>query len=381
MNVAFYAPMKPPNHPTPSGDRKMAKLLIAAWQGSGHHVQLASRFRSYDKGNPSRQLRLKKVGEKMAGRLIDRYHRGPANQRPDLWFTYHLYHKAPDWLGPIVSDALKIPYVVAEASYAPKQASGPWDLGHRATAQTLAKAKKVIGFNQDDSECLKPLLANPERQVIVPPFIDTAAYQQASAQRTQYRENVSQQCALDMAEPWLLCVAMMRHDQKLKSYQLLGEALTNIVDRPWRLLVAGSGPARADVKKALAPLGQRVCWLGDHHGDQLPALYAAADIFVWPAIKEAYGMVFLEALSTGLPVVAGCSAGVEGIVSNNTNGILVPLGDAQAFGAAVSRLLDNPAQRHDMARAAHRAMTKSHGIEQMSSFLGNLAEEVTSGAY
>ena len=47
---------------------------------------------------------------------------------PELWFTYHLYHKAPDWLGPRIAGALGIPYVVAEASFAPKQAGGPGPL-------------------------------------------------------------------------------------------------------------------------------------------------------------------------------------------------------------------------------------------------------------
>ena len=46
MHVAFYAPMKPPDHPVPSGDRRMARLLMQALAHAGHRVVLASRFRS-----------------------------------------------------------------------------------------------------------------------------------------------------------------------------------------------------------------------------------------------------------------------------------------------------------------------------------------------
>ena len=48
MRIAFYAPMKPPDHPAPSGDRRMARLLMAALDAGGHSVELSSRFRSYD---------------------------------------------------------------------------------------------------------------------------------------------------------------------------------------------------------------------------------------------------------------------------------------------------------------------------------------------
>lgn len=378
MRVAFYAPMKPPAHPNPSGDRRMARLLMRAWQGAGHPVELASRFRSYDKGDAGRQERIRNTGKKLADRLIRRYRAGPVDRRPGLWFTYHLYHKAPDWLGPAVSSALDIPYMVAEASYAPKQAGGLWDLGHRATPENLARAQRVIGFNAADGDCLLPLLGSPDRQIILPPFIDTAPYHRAMLDRDAHRRALSKRLGLKANEPLLLCVAMMRFDQKLLSYQLLGRALEGIAGRPWRLLVAGSGPASAQVKKALAPLGDRVSWLGGQREDALYSLYAGSDIFVWPAIKEAYGMVFLEALSAGLPVVAGRSPGVEGIVGNGRNGLLVPAGDAGAFSGAVARLLEDRSLLGSMSRAGHDDMAGKHGMARMSSTLGRLANEVMS---
>jgi len=376
MIVAFYAPMKPPGDPTPSGDRRMARLLMAAWQGAGHAVELASRFRSYDRGDGRRQQRLKAVGEKLAARLVRRYRRRPPEQRPRLWFTYHLYHKAPDWLGATVAQALGIPYIVAEASYAPKQAGGPWDLGHRASAQSLARADRVVGFNALDGACVAPLLTSPDKQVLLPPFIDTAPYAQARLDGPEHRRDLCESLGLKMDEPWLLAVAMMRRDQKLHSYRLLGQALGGLLDRPWRLLVVGSGSASADVKEALAPLADRVLWLGALKEDALRPLYAASDIFVWPAIKEAYGMVFLEALSTGLPVVAGRSPGVEGIVRDGVDGLLAPQGDAGAFADAVRRLLGDDALRHSMSQSGFEEMLENHALGQMSAALGRLADDL-----
>ena len=129
MRIAFYAPMKPPQHPRPSGDRLISRMLLGALRDAGHQVCVASSFRSRDGGGEwRRQERLRELGTALAERLVRRYARAPAERRPQLWFTYHLYHKAPDWLGPRVSRALDIPYALAEASYAPKQARASPDV-------------------------------------------------------------------------------------------------------------------------------------------------------------------------------------------------------------------------------------------------------------
>ena len=114
MRVAFYAPLKAPDHPVPSGDRAIARLLLAALERAGAtrgwEVDVASRLRSFDgAGDADRQARLREIGARIADRLLHRYREAPAGRRPDLWFTYHLYHKAPDWIGPVVSERLGIP--------------------------------------------------------------------------------------------------------------------------------------------------------------------------------------------------------------------------------------------------------------------------------
>jgi glycosyltransferase involved in cell wall biosynthesis len=143
---------------------------------------------------------------------------------------------------------------------------------------------------------------------------------------------------------------------------MLGDALARLGGRPWRLLVVGDGVARPAVEATLAPLGRRVAYLGRQPAAALPDLYRAADLCVWPAIREAYGMALLEAQAAGLPVVAGEGIGVAAVVRDGESGLLTPAGEAGAFAAAVAALLEAPARGAAMAGAARRRVLADHGL-------------------
>ena len=119
--IAFYAPMKPPDHPNPSGDRYIARLTLQALARAGFDATCVSRLRSLDlTGDTAAQTVLRAKAGAETARLID----GLATSPPVLWFTYHCYYKAPDLVGPAVTRALGIPYVISEASVSPKRRSG-----------------------------------------------------------------------------------------------------------------------------------------------------------------------------------------------------------------------------------------------------------------
>jgi glycosyltransferase involved in cell wall biosynthesis len=371
LRIAFYAPLKPPDHPVASGDRAMARALIAALRTAGHEVALASHFRSYDSGHAGRQVRLRDIGQWLANRLI-----GRTEVRPDLWFTYHLYHKAPDWLGPAVTARLGIPYVLAEASFAPKQAGGIWDIGHRAAEAAIRRADRIFQLNPVDAECVLPLLDDPERLVLLRPFLETKTFRKPG--RDESRAEIARRFALDPAEPWLVTVAMMRDDQKLQSYRVLAKALTKLTDRPWRLIVAGDGPAEPKVRAAFARLGERIRWAGVLEPDILRQVYRAADLYAWPAVKEAWGMAFLEAQAGGLPVVAGRSGGVPAIVAHGRSGLLVPEGDADGLAGAVRDLLSDDERRAHMGHAAMQIAERDHDIRLAANLIDRHLRQVTS---
>jgi len=381
VNIAFYAPMKPPSHPVPSGDRRVARLLMQALRRAGHRVDLASRFRAWEgAGDADWQRTLRHRGEDLAGRYLRRLRTRPAEMRPDLWFTYHLYHKAPDWIGPRVAREHGIPYVVAEASFAPKQDGGPWHEGHHAVAAALARADLVLSLSRLDSVCVRPLLAAPERLMHLRPFLDPAPFARAARRRQAHRQALAARWTLDPDVPWLICIAMMREGDKLASYQLLGAALERLNDLPFSLLVAGDGPARDQVLAACHGIERRVRWLGQVRPAGLPPLYAAADAYVWPAINEAYGMAFLEAQAAGLPVVAGAAGGVPEVVADGDSGLLTAEGDAGAFAAAVRRMLTAPDLRARMGRAAARRVIEEHGLDAAAAMLDEAVQGLGSGS-
>ncbi|MBI1244668.1 MAG: glycosyltransferase [Alphaproteobacteria bacterium] len=373
MRIAAYAPLKPPDHPVPSGDRRVARLLDAALRGAGHSVEWAAKLRSRDgAGDEDRQARIARVGLGIAARLVRRWRDAQADRRPELWLTYHLYYKAPDHIGPAVADALGIPYVVAEASVAMKRAGGPWDLGHRATLAALARADAAIALNPGDDEGIGAHLRAEARHALLAPFLDVRPYATAAYARDMHRDAWARRLRIDAAEPWLVAVAMHRPGDKLHSYRVLAEALARLGTRTWRLVVAGDGPARGAVQAALSPLGPRVAYAGQLDEASLPGLLAASDLFVWPAINEAYGMAMLEAHATGLPAVSGDGPGVGAILAHDRTGLLVPPRDAEAFAAAVGALLDDPGRRETFGRNAAAKAAQAHDLAGASKKLDAL---------
>jgi len=367
MRVAFYAPLKPPGHPVPSGDRRLARLLLSAIARSGNDVSVASRMRAFDgTGDATRQDRIRERGAALARQYIERRRHDP----PDLWFTYHLYHKAPDWIGPAVCDAFSIPYVVAEASVAPKQAGGPWRMGHDAAVAALARADRVIVLNPDDRACLEPLVRRRGVLVALAPFIDTAKPRRAAGFRARGRAELAARHDIPAAAVWIAVTAMMRPGDKLDSYKVLGRTIARLSDLPLHWLVAGDGPARAEVHQALG--ARRVSYLGRLGPADIDRLHAAADLAVWPAMREAFGMALLEAQAAGLPVVAGATPGVARIVADGRTGLLTPAGDDIMLAAAVRSLVTDPDRRHGMGQAAMHKAEHEHDIDAAARLIGGV---------
>jgi glycosyltransferase involved in cell wall biosynthesis len=371
VRIAFYAPLKPPTHATPSGDRRVAGLLMDALERIADHVELVSTFRSFDAdGDGERQDALRKQGETLARRMVAQWRAAPAAMRPELWFTYHVYYKAPDWLGPAVSAELGIPYVIAEASHAQKRAGGPWAMGHEAAAEAISRARLVISPARYDVAGLEELIPK-ERVVHLPPFLDPAPYREAAKERQRHRNRLARARALDPAVPWIVVAAMMRAGDKLASYRALAATLARVKDLAWRLLIAGEGSARGEVEAALEVAAPgRACFLGTLGARDLAEVYAAGDFYFWPAVNEAYGMALLEAQAAGLPVVSRATRGVPDVVAHGRTGILV--GEESELGDAVRELLLDGGRRAALGREAARFITSERSVDAAAARLKSL---------
>src|SRR5476649_151890 len=238
MRIAFYAPLKSPTHAVPSGDRRVGQLLIDAIERAGHMVELASTLRTYEpSGKPARQASLREQSAAIAAELVARWSGAGRGERPDIWFTYHVYYKAPDWLGPAIAAELGIPYVIAEASFAPKRAGGPWSLGHAAVGEAIRAASLLLCPIQDDVACVEPLVSSREKVVLLPPFLDSGPYRAAARGRAARRKRLAAKLHLDPLVPWIVVAAMMRMGDKASSYYMLASTLGHLADIPWQILV------------------------------------------------------------------------------------------------------------------------------------------------
>jgi glycosyltransferase involved in cell wall biosynthesis len=347
LKIAFYAPMKPLDDPTPSGDRQMGRAIVGILERSGHEVRVASRFRAWCRsGGDDAMLYLAGEARGEADRVLRDWQ--AEGYRPDLVLTYHVYHKAPDWIGPALSRATGAAYVIVEGARALKQKDGRWAVGFAAADAAFDQADAVVAIHAEDAGGLEPVVPT-ERLSLLPPFIDTRRFREAAGSR-----------ALAGA-PRLLTVAMMRDGDKRASYEILAGALARLGDRPWRLTVAGDGPAACAIR-AMFP-AERTSFLGLLPPEEMANVYADADLFVWPAINEAYGLVLLEAQAAGLPVVAGRTGGVPDIVADGETGLLTTEGDEAAFAAAVAGLLDDPDRMARMGRAAADKAAGKHDAD------------------
>ncbi|HWA50653.1 MAG TPA: glycosyltransferase family 4 protein [Dongiaceae bacterium] len=363
--ILFYAPLKPPTHPVPSGDRTMARLLLLALRQAGFDVMLASRLRARiaDPLEPLAQETMRAQAWGIADRLIAKLRAAPKRARPKAVFTYHLYYKAVDWIGPRVAEALDIPYLVAEASHAPKRAAGAWAFNHAGAEAAIAAADAIFCLNPNDKECLAQV-TDRRRLVDLPPFLDLQSFAPVVPAHESARAQLAARHKLDgprdLGRPWLLAVGMMRKGDKLASYQVLAEALRRAkLARPL-LLIIGAGEAQAEVQRAFRDAPCAVRFLGALPPEQLIGPYAASDLLVWPAINEAFGMALLEAQACGLPVLAGASGGVPAIVADGKTGFLTPPGDAAKFAAGLKRALKSDLPK--LGKAARAKVARRHDL-------------------
>jgi glycosyltransferase involved in cell wall biosynthesis len=139
--------------------------------------------------------------------------------------------------------------------------------------------------------------------------------------------------------PWRWRLLSVGRVDPRKGVEVAAAALAHLPGEA-RLVVAGPGEGAA------LPAGDRVEVLGPRTRDELPDVYADADVVVFPVLwDEPWGLVPLEAMALGRPVIATGRGGSAEYLRDGENCLLVPAGDAEALAAAVRRLAGDPALR------------------------------------
>jgi len=158
-------------------------------------------------------------------------------------------------------------------------------------------------------------------------------------------------------ETIMLYVGRLSHEKQISHLKAVLEQVPGT-----RLALVGDGPAREDLQAHFA--GTKTNFVGYLKGEQLSQAYASADMFVFPSAMETFGLVVVEAMAAGLPVVASRVGGVGDVVREGINGYSFESGDIPALVEGVRALAADPVRMKAMGQSA-RAFAETQSWDAM----------------
>jgi glycosyltransferase involved in cell wall biosynthesis len=212
------------------------------------------------------------------------------------------------------------------------------------------------------------------RMSVIPRGIDLTAF--AEVDRDDARRMI--RAELSLPESALILLNLGR-EQPQKGQRFLIEAMSRIVESVPEavLLIAGSPGLHSQVlRQNVADRGLRatVRFLGRR--EDIPQLFGASDLFVFPSLYEGLGVSLLEAMAAGLAVITTDRPPMSEVVDNGLNGVLVPPGDPTALAEAVLALAGDPSARQRMGEAARSVVAARFSIDTTAHQVERLYSEV-----
>ncbi|MGC8555951.1 MAG: glycosyltransferase family 4 protein [Conexivisphaera sp.] len=169
------------------------------------------------------------------------------------------------------------------------------------------------------------------------------------------------------SERMVFFVGRMVHE---KGVSVLVDAALELLGRrrDVKFVLAGDGPLRLDLMRRVesSGLAEKFYFLGFVSDEELAELYAAADLAVFPSIYEPFGIVALEAMSMGKPVVVSDVGGLAEVVENGVNGLKFPCCDPHALAWAISWMLDHPDEASRMGAEGARIARERYSWDVLS---------------
>ncbi len=280
-------------------------------------------------------------------------------QRRDgrVYDLVHSHYWLSGWVGQALKASWEVPHVImfhtlgaAKNRYHLSEREPRYRIdGERLVAQDV---DRVICGSEGEREMLVDLYGvPPQRIVTVPCGVDTVRF------RPLGRARARRELGLAPDEPVVLFVGRI---EPLKGIEVLIKAAAQLEGR-FRLLVVGGDGKDTERKAGLRALadqmgiGEKVTFLDAvPHGD-LPLYYNAADICVVPSYYESFGLVAIEAMACGVPVVASRVGGLKETVQDGRTGYLVPWRCPEPFAERLDLLLSNEPLRRSLGREARAA--------------------------
>jgi glycosyltransferase involved in cell wall biosynthesis len=171
------------------------------------------------------------------------------------------------------------------------------------------------------------------------------------------------------------------HHFKGVPYLLQAFAKLQLDDANMMLLVVGDG----DLKEYFASLAgdlnisAKTVFPGSRQHNDLPAFYAASDIAVLPSLPpESFGMVLIEAMACGKPVIASNLPGVRSVVNDGEDGLLVEPGNVADLAAKIQQLLDDPQRRQEMGKRGRAKVERQYSWDAIGAKLEQIYHNVVS---
>jgi glycosyltransferase involved in cell wall biosynthesis len=234
---------------------------------------------------------------------------------------------------------------------------------HRMVGERiLAGAVRTLATSWDYARASRvgALLSTAGGRVgVLPNGVDTSRFHpdvDGAAWRERY--------GLSPTDRVVLFVGALDRPHYFKGVRVLIEAISRLPDPSVKLLVVGEGELRESHQKLAAELGlgARVTFTGWVPDDALPGHYAACDVSVLPSLTmgEAFGVVLLEAMATGRPVVASNLPGVRTVVTGGEDGLLAEPGDVEHLASQITRIVEQPGLAAQMGAAGRQKVVTKY---------------------
>lgn len=266
----------------------------------------------------------------------------------EILHGHHALHDS--WVAQLLAQSyFHCPFVVTVyASEFTMPVHKPW---RKMAIDVCNRADAVVCISQYTRDCMLQAGAKPHRAVINYLGVEPAHFADPSPDKIQavrQRFGISDDCPMILYIGWLI---------ERKGSQILLEALAKITHLPWKTIFVGPDGGMKDVLSARAEalkLQDRVIVSDAIPDDEILALYSLTYSFVFPTISrdEGFGLVALEAMAHGVPVIGSRTGAIPEVVKDHETGMLFTPGDSDDLASCLQKLLDQPKLRNQLGKAA-----------------------------